>query len=227
MRIKALLVGDIRFQFKYGFYFIYLVFTIIYVSLLHALPAEWRELAGILMIFTDPAALGLYFMGAILLFEKSEKVLNSIAVSPVKTIEYVVSKLVSIAIISIAVGLLIGIGSGIIKNPIFFIVGVFLGSCLFSSVGFMIAANIASLNQFVVASIPAEIFINIPAIAWLFGWKKEWLILHPGVCIIELCENGDRVLPAAAILVIWALLSVILTIRVIKKSLRCLGGAKL
>lgn len=227
MRAKALLIGDIRFQFKYGFYFLYLIFAILYISLLYALPAAWREQAAILMIFTDPAAMGLYFMGAIVLFEKGERVLDSIAISPVKPVEYVISKLVSIALISTVVGLLIGFSGGLTLNPFFFILGVFFGSCLFSAAGLMVAANIATLNQFIVATIPAEIIINVPAIAWLFGWKPDWLILHPGICIIELCRNGAMALPAAFILVFWTILSALLACRTVAKSLRSLGGVKL
>jgi fluoroquinolone transport system permease protein len=227
MRLKALLIGDIRFQFKYGFYFLYLVFTILYIGLLYALPAAWREQAALLMIFSDPAAMGLTFMGAIVLFEKSERVLDSIAISPVKPIEYVVSKLVSIALISTMAGLFIGFGGQISTNPFFFILGIFLGSCLFSAIGLMIAANIATLNQFIVAIIPAEIIINVPAIAWLFGWKPGWLVLHPGVCIIELCQNEAYRLPAALILAFWTILAMLLTRCVIAKSLRSPGGAKL
>ncbi len=227
MRTTALLVGDIRFQFKYGFYFLYLVFTILYISLLYALPAAWREKAAILMIFTDPAAMGLFFMGAIVLFEKGERVLDSIAVSPAKPMEYVVSKLVSIAMISTVVALLIGFGGKVALNPLFFVPGVFLGSCLFSAVGLMVAANIATLNQFVVATIPAELIINAPAIAWLFGWKPGFMILHPGVCIVELCQNGERALLAAFILAVWTLLSALLAHGVVAKSLRSLGGVKL
>ncbi len=227
MRTKALFIGDIRFQFKYGFYFLYLIFTILYISLLHTLPAAWWERAAILMIFTDPAAMGLYFMGAIVLFEKGERVLDSIAISPVKPIEYVISKLISIAIISTTVGLLIGFGGRVVLNPFFFVLGVFLGSCLFSAVGLMIATNIATLNQFIVATIPVELIINIPAIAWLFGWRPGFMILHPGVCIIELCQNGEKALPAAFFLTIWTALSAVLARHVVKKSLQSLGGVKL
>ncbi len=227
MRTKALLIGDIRFQFKYGFYFLYLVFTILYISLLYLLPSEWRNQGAVLMVFSDPAAMGLFFMGAIVLFEKGERVLDSIAVSPVKPIEYVVSKLVSIALISTAVGLLIGFGGGVISNPLLFVTGVFFGSCLFSAVGLMVAANITTLNQFIVATIPAEIIINLPAIAWLFGWKPRWLIVHPGVCIVELCQNGAYAVPAAVILLVWVGLSLLLAYRVVTKSLRSLGGVKL
>jgi len=227
MRTKALLIGDIRFQFKYGFYFLYLIFTILYISLIYALPAALRELAAVLMIFTDPAAMGLYFMGAIVLFEKGQRVLDSIALSPVKPMEYVISKLISIALISTVVGLIIGFGGRVTANPFLFILGVFLGSCLFSAIGLMVAANIATLNQFIVATIPAELIISVPAIAWFFGWKPGLMILHPGVCIIELCQDGDRAPPAAFILLFWAILSTLIARRVIAKSLRSLGGVKL
>jgi fluoroquinolone transport system permease protein len=63
MRERALLIGDIRFQFRYGFYYLYLVFAILYSGLLLALPDGWRERIALVMIFTDPAAMGLYFMG--------------------------------------------------------------------------------------------------------------------------------------------------------------------
>lgn len=227
MRTKALLIGDIRFQYKYGFDFLYMVFSILYISLLYLLPVTWRKQGAILMVFTDPAAMGLFFMGAIVLFEKGERVLNSIAISPVKPIEYVISKLLSIALISTTVGLFIGLVGHVISNPLLFIIGVCLGSCLFSAVGLMLAVNITTLNQFIVATIPAEIIINLPGIAWLFGWKPRWLILHPGVCIIELCESGENALLALPILIIWTVISILLAQYVVSKSLRSLGGAKL
>ena len=227
MRTKALLLGDIRFQWKYGIYFIYSVFTVLYISLLYILPLEWREKAAILMIFSDPAAMGLYFMGAIVLFEKSERVLNSIAISPVKTKEYVLSKLISIALVSTAVGLVIGFGGDVIENPFFFSLGIFGGSLLFSSIGLAIATKIGSINQFIVATIPAEILINLPAIAYLFGWRPNRILLHPGVCMIELLSNGDRMILATAILAIWTIALSMLTVHITKKSMKSLGGVKL
>lgn len=227
MRMTSLLVGDIRFQFKYGFYFLYLIFSVLYIALLFALPEVWREKAAILMIFSDPAAMGLFFMGAIVLYEKSERVLNSIAVSPVIVYEYVLSKLFSIAAISTVVALVIGVSSSVISNAFYFILGVFLCSCLFSAIGIMIAAKISTLNQFILATIPVELVINIPAIAYLFGWKREWLLFHPGVCMIELCENGENVMQASLILTMWTVLLILLACRVVKKMFQSVGGFKL
>ncbi len=227
MRIQSLFLGDIRFQFKYGFYFLYLFFSILYIGLLFAFPAAWRKTAAILMIFSDPAAMGLYFMGAIVLFEKSERVLSSIAISPVKAYEYVLSKLCSIGIISVAAAMVIGFGSGIIAKPFYFIIGVFLSSCLFSAIGLIVACKISSLNQFVVATIPAEILINIPAIAWLFGYKNAWLLFHPGVCLIELCSGNSKAFPALFILLLWTLIFAKYAEFMVKKMLKSVGGIKL
>lgn len=227
MRTKALFLGDIRFQFKYGFYFIYLFFSILYIGLLYALPPEWRQTAAILMVFSDPAAMGLYFMGAIVLFEKSERVLDSVAISPVKPYEYVVSKLCSIGCISTIVAVAIGASANVIPKPFYFIIGVFLCSCLFSAIGLIFACRISSLNQFVIATIPAELLINIPAIAWLFGYQKSWLLFHPGVCLIELCKGSGRALPALIILLLWTLFFTVLAERIVKKMLRSVGGVKL
>ncbi len=51
---------------------------------------------------------GLYFMGAIVLFEKASGCWTAIAVSPVKTYEFMLSKLLSIGAISVIVGFSIG-----------------------------------------------------------------------------------------------------------------------
>lgn len=227
MRIKALFLGDVRFQRKYGFYYIYLIFSLLYIGILFALPPEWRQTAAILMIFSDPAAMGLYFMGAIVLFEKSERVLNSVAISPVKPYEYVLSKLFSIGCISTIVAIVIGASSNVITKPFYFITGVFLCSCLFSAIGLIFACRISSLNQFVIATIPAELIINLPAIAWLLGYKKTWLLFHPGISLIELLRGSDSALLALIILMGWTLFFIVLAEKIVKKMLKSVGGVKL
>ncbi len=227
MRIKALLYQNILFQYKYGFFFLYLVFCILYISLLFMFPDNWRVQASILMIFSDPAAMGLYFMGSIVLFEKNERILDSFAISPATNYEYVLSKLLSIAIISIIVAFIIGSFGHAVVNPITFFVSVFLSSCLFSAVGLIIAANISTLNQFILKTIPAELFINIPAIAYLFGYKPAWLIIHPGVCVIQLFLGEPHAYLSIFILIIWTTFFVFLAKQSVTKMLASVGGITL
>ena len=74
MRLGRLIRGDIHFQWKYGFYFIYFILTLLYVCAIAALPEHWKKDIAAIMIYSDPAAMGLFFMGAIVLLEKSQKV---------------------------------------------------------------------------------------------------------------------------------------------------------
>lgn len=227
MRAKHLLLGDIRFQMKYGFYFLYVFLSALYILVLYALPVSWREQAAILMIFSDPAAMGLYFMGAIVLFEKSERVLNSIAVSPVTPQEYVFSKLFSIGLISTAAAMSIALSGQVLFNPFTFALSVFLCSCLFSSVGLIVACKIATLNQFIIATIPATLLINLPALAWLFGYRKNWLLIHPGVCMMELCSSSQIFIPALLLLFFWAGAFTAYAVLSVSKMLKSVGGIKL
>ena len=227
MRAKALVFSDIRFQLRYGFYTIYAVFTMLYVGLLYILPDAWRSDAAIIMIFTDPAAMGLFFMGAIVLFEKNERVLDSIAVSPVGAREYVLSKLVSIGLISTLVAAVIGLSAGALRAPLPFLVSVFLCSCLFSAMALIAACKIKTLNQFLLATIPLEVLTVVPAILWMFWFKSDVWLLHPGVSMLMLC-TGRGIEPLALLsLLLWTAGLYLLAVRSVKKMLLSVGGIKL
>lgn len=203
MRIINLIKGDIRFQFKYGFYFVYAVFTAVYLSLIFVMPQSWREKAAAIMIFSDPAAMGLFFMGAIVLLEKSERILNSLAVSPVKTGEYILSKVISLLFISVLVGIAITLPLGT-KKIYVSAIGTAFGSAFFTMCGLIVAANISSLNQFLTTAVPIEIISFLPPIMYLFGYDSMFMLIHPGCIIIRLISgNSKHLLLFSAILCIW------------------------
>jgi fluoroquinolone transport system permease protein len=227
MRIRNLILGDVKFQYKYGFYFVYAVFTLLYVCLIYAVPSKWKGDASAIMIFSDPAAMGLFFMGAIVLLEKSQRVIDSIAVSPVKVSEYIMSKVLSLGIISTVVGCLIALTAGT-ANLMITMLGTFLGSILFSLAGLMAAAKITSLNQFLLVTVPIEIVCFLPPMAYMFGYNKTFLLLHPG-CIIILLIHGNSInlLPLLILLCLWIGILYYFTYGIIMKMFREAGGMKL
>jgi len=227
MRLKNLIIGDVKFQIKYGFYFIYLILTILYVCLIFALPENIKEKAATVMIFTDPAAMGMFFMGAIILLEKSQRVLNSLVVSPIKVWEYIVSKCISLGLISTIVAVIIALFSG--NNNLFLVViGTFFGSVLFTLLGIIVGAKVSSLNQFILATVPFEIVCFIPPLFYYFGYKKAFLIAHPGVVIINLISNTTTNIFASLFVLIAciALLFAIAT-SITSKMFNSVGGVKL
>ena len=84
MRLRQLLLWELKFQARYGIHFLYGFLTALYAAVLVSLPSFWQKNAAALLIFSDPAAMGLFFMGAIILLEKSQRVTAGFAVSPIK-----------------------------------------------------------------------------------------------------------------------------------------------
>ncbi|MFA9422509.1 MAG: ABC transporter permease [Sedimentibacter sp.] len=227
MRIINLIIGDARFQFKYGFYFVYLIFTVLYITLIHFLPLSWREKAAAILIFTDPAAMGIFFMGAIILFEKSERVLNSIAVSPVKVGEYIFSKVISLGFISAIVGITVALIANI-NNLFTVLIGIFLGSALFTLLGITAAANIRSLNQFIVATVPIEIISFLPPMFYMFGCDNIFMLIHPGCIIIRFISgNNDQMLLLSFVLCFWIWVTYTVAHKYIQRMFLNVGGITL
>ncbi len=111
MRLKKLFLLDMRFQAKYGFYFLYAVLTVIYIAVFFSLPENWKEKAAAILIFSDPASMGLFFMGAIVLLEKSQHTTCALAVSPVHATEYVIAKVSSLSAISLVVAAILALAA--------------------------------------------------------------------------------------------------------------------
>lgn len=105
MKLQNIIIGDIHCMFKYGFYYIYAIITVMYMIVLYIFPPTWRQTAAAVMILSDPAAMGLFFMGAMVLLEKSQRVVSALAVSPMSVSQYIWAKIISFAVISVAVAL--------------------------------------------------------------------------------------------------------------------------
>lgn len=186
MRVWKLTTGDIRFQWKYGFYFLYTIFAAVYLLMLIVIPEDIRRTAAAAMIFSDPAALGLFFMGAIVLLEKSQGVNCAIAVSPVRMWEYTAAKLLSLSLIGLVVGAVLAVAGGI-QELLLCLVGILLSSFFCSACGLTVAMKSRTLNQFVLLAVPFELLIVIPPALLLFGIWHPMLMAHPGVaaaCLI-------------------------------------------
>lgn len=227
MRLKKLIIGDIKFQIKYGFYFIYVILTILYVCLTSVLPVTWRGNGSTIMIFTDPAAMGMFFMGAIILLEKSQRVLDSLVVSPVKVWEYVASKIISLGIISTLVAIVIALTA---RSGSLFLVtlGTFFGSAMFTLLGIIVASRVSSLNQFILATIPLELICFLPPLLYLFGYDKSFMLVHPAVILIRFISgNSDHMLVLSLILIAWIALLYVIANKLTAKMFKSVGGVKL
>lgn len=227
MRLLALLRGDIRFQWKYGFYFLYGVFAAVYAMIIFAVSPSVRPTVATILIFTDPGAMGLFFMGAIVLLEKSQRVNCALSASPAGLGEYIGAKLLSLALIGALVALVLAICAGM-KSLLPCMAGVLLTSFLCSLCGLIVAMRVSSLNQFLVFTVPFELLICLPPALLLFGVWHPVMLLHPGVAgVLLIFGGGEHTALCLLSLLVWLIPAYAVCRRDTKRCFMEQGGAKL
>ena len=198
MRFLHLLRCDMKFQARYGFYLLYGFLTALYMALLVSLPSSWKPKAAAILIFSDPAAMGLFFMGAIVLLEKSQRVTSTYSVSPVKAWEYVLSKVLSLSVIALLVAALLGVTAGS-SRFISLLFGTCLASMLFTLSGILVATKITSLNQFLLCTVPVEVAAFLPAMGHLFNLTPAFLRAYPANVCMDMIAGRAFSKPSLAI----------------------------
>lgn len=229
MRKANVIKGDMIFQWKYGFYGLYFLIVIIYLVIFSFFSGDVKNTIVSICVYSDPAAMGMFFMGALILLEKSQRITNSIAISPVTSEEYILGKVLSIGIISEIVGIVLMV-QGSSGSYILCSIGIFAGSVLFSLCGIIVGAKIESLNQYIVWTIPFEILGFVPAILYRIGflWDNRLMLLHPGCAVMQLLEGNSRMALLSIIsIVMWMLLLFWIADLSVKKMFRVSAGAKL
>lgn len=226
MMLGRLTVWDMKFQMKYGFYLLYSVLTVLYLLILLAMPESWRADAAAILIFSDPAAMGLFFMGAIVLLEKSQKVPCAYAVSPVRAMDYIGAKVISLCTISAAVAAILALAVNAENLPRT-LLGTALSGAVFTLLGIIIATKISSLNQFILWTMPVEVLGFVPAILHMYGITPAILRYYPlNVCMDMIA--GKRI--TASGLFIVMLLIAVLTVaahQCVLRMWKSAGGIKL
>lgn len=226
MRLKRLFLLDMRFQAKYGFYFLYAVLTVIYIAVLFALPENWKEKAAAILIFSDPASMGLFFMGAIVLLEKSQHTTCALAVSPVHATEYVIAKVSSLSAISLVVAAILALAADA-DHLHTVLLGTFISGMIFTLLGIIVATKIASLNQFILWTVPIEAVCFVPAMLHLFKITPAWCGYYPvNVCMDMVSGHSSSAIGFLGVVATTVILYVLSRFCVLKMW-DSMGGVKL
>jgi fluoroquinolone transport system permease protein len=93
---------DLRLQYRYGIYAAYAVVVALYVVELLLLRGVLPSWVPALIVFTDPAAVSFFFLGALLMLERAEGVRAALAASPVSASDYLLGKVVTLVGLSLA-----------------------------------------------------------------------------------------------------------------------------
>ncbi|MBN2273738.1 MAG: hypothetical protein JXK95_05355 [Bacteroidales bacterium] len=226
MRLMHAVLADVRFQVKQGFYYVYVVITLMYLIILSFLPDDILAIVTPLVVFSDPSVLGLFFIGGIIMLEKLQGVMMVMVVTPLRSEEYILSKVISLAMIAVLVGLAITVLSrnqGV--NWAILILSVILTSGIFTLCGIMISAGCHTVNAYILKVIPYMVLFTLPCLS-LIGFPYSWLFtVVPSVAALRLmmgAYTGIPVIEAIGLIVYLAGLNYVfyrLTIRVFEKKI--------
>lgn len=226
MKLRHLFLWDMRFQNRHGFYLLYAILTVIYSIILFVVPDGWKEKTAAILIFTDPASMGLFFMGAIILLEKNQHIPCAFSVSPVRPAEYILAKVGSLSAISIAVAAVLAFAAKAENAPVV-LLGTLFSCVIFTLLSIIVAERVFSLNQFILWTVPVEVVCFVPAVLHLFKITPTWLRYYPfNACMDMVSGDMPSAIGFAAVVALIAILFPLAGCCV-RRIWRGMGGVKL
>ena len=228
-RLYHAFLSDVRYQWRYGFYFIYGFLTVCFIIMLRLLPDSWRETALVATLLADPALLGLFFIGGLMQLERGEGILDALFSSPLRPWEYIVSKALSLGMISALVSVIVALGSGVPNVKFAVLVpAILFGSVCFTLIGLAVSVNLKSMNAFLSVDGLWEAVLLLPPVLLMFNVSFAPLEFFPGSVVLRLVQASAGAYTMSALifveLLIWVGIVFWFAQRRLVSALSRLGG---
>ncbi|MFZ7102880.1 MAG: ABC transporter permease [Peptococcaceae bacterium] len=179
-RLAAAIRNDIYLQIRYGFYGVYLIVTVVYILLLKNIPDYFLSLALPFIIFSDPAFLGFYFIGGLVLLEKGENVLEYLVSTPLREREYIFAKIVSLTILALLASLAVAFFTAAGHFKVWLLVaGVLLSSVFYTAIGFIAVARFRTVNEYLMSSLVYMTVLSLPLLDFFRLYQSWFFYLFP------------------------------------------------
>ncbi|MGP4081713.1 fluoroquinolone export ABC transporter permease subunit [Pseudalkalibacillus sp. R45] len=209
MRLLTSIAFDVRYQFRHGFYAAYALISLIYIFILITIPEQWMDPIFTLIIFSDPSFLGAFFVGGIVLLEKGDHILDNLFVTPYTIREYLLSKALSLALLTILSTLIIKWTVFGFRLDWFFLSGIVLTSMFFTLLGIVIGAKVDTLNQYLLLSSVYVTPFALPILLFFEVVDWEWIKIIPSYASLLLIDRQLSI-PEALVALFYLCLSIFL-----------------
>jgi fluoroquinolone transport system permease protein len=212
MSLAVLLRTDTRLQLRSGFYAAAAFVAVSYVVLIWLLPRDVRLPVLVPLLLSELTVVPLLFSGTLLHLERNEGVHDALAVTPLTTVRYLVSKALSLSALGAAGALLMAVGVLGLQFAVLRFIGVVLPTAaLFVILGLASAPYFTSLYRFAVVGGMCASLLGLAVLPY-FGIlaSPAWLLLptYPALALIgdALGHTAQVRMPAltgAALLGAW------------------------
>ena len=181
-RLRASLGCDILLQARHGFYLVSALLAPVLGWLLGLLPIDRAGLDAIL-----PAVMAFnllittfFFVGALVLYERSQGSLLALATSPIRATEYLASKVMSLTLLGLAESLavvVIAFGFAVVGPGL--VLGGFALGTLYVLFGFVTIARFDSFNAYLLPAVGVTLALFLPIVHVTGAWTFPAWHLHP------------------------------------------------
>ncbi len=172
--LKNMLRWEFTLLYRYKIIHISLLSVFLYFLTTQAVQSlQEQTVVHSVLLFFDPAVIGIVFVGALVLFEKSENVLNALVITPMKTDDYLLSKIISLTILSIISAsvfmTLMVIFNQTEFNLFYLLIGIVLTSIMLILLGFILVSRVQNVNGYMLGIIIGFLGLSFPPLLDLFG----------------------------------------------------------
>lgn len=208
-RFSTLLLHDTRLQFRNGIYYAYAVVVAMYVGILVWLGQYLPDWMPPLLIMTDPAVLGFFFLGALMMLEKAEGVRTGLAVTPVSAAEYFWAKAIPLTVLAMAAVAIFGALVHTEANHVMLAASVALISICFLGIGVPTALYFRTVTSYLVGSAAFMVPIMLPILLAFGERMAAWAIILPTASQMRLVlvATGARDADAMEVIAMFAVAS--------------------
>ena len=179
-RLLATIACDVRLQMRNGFYYAGGFVAVIYIIVLRQLPPELVRAQMPLIVLSNLVMNTFFFIAGLVLLEKGEGTLWARVVTPLRHSEYLISKVVSLGILSVLESTFIivaGIGLDMQLLPL--LLGLILAVPIYTLTGFIAVSKYDSINEYLFPSFLYTCAF-IPPFLQSVGLIDSWVMyLHP------------------------------------------------
>ncbi len=168
----------------------------------------------IFLIFSDPTLLGFIFIGAMILFERSDHTLSAQVITPLRTSEFLWAKAIALLVPAIICSMAMMVAArGFQFRLILFLLNVSLSSLIFTFLGIAGVMHIKTFNQYLIV-IPLFLApTSLPLLNYFGLTQLEILYIIPTqstLCLFEQAVNTpvlSKELGCIAYLIVWVYIS--------------------
>lgn len=208
-RLVSTFGWDVRLQFRNGFYYVSAFVAAAFIIGLRQFPeVNWAWWWPPILL-ENLVVNSFYFMAGLVLLEKGEGTLEAQIVTPLRSGEYLASKVLSLGLLSVLESCAIVVFvSGVAFNWPLLVLAVLLLIAIFALYGFFVVARYDSITEFILPSAVWTMALSVPLLYYFNIWRSWVIFLHPLQAPLVLMQGAFEPVPAWQILygVVYSLL---------------------